>query len=64
MPQGAPTCWLSQWVGADPGTGGEGGLVKSDKLGLQFESRSPHSLAVFLDKLPALSEPVSSIQWE
>lgn len=50
--------WLSQWVGDSPrDRGGVEGLIKADKPGFQFEWQSLHSLAVSLDKLPALSEP-------
>ena len=58
MPQEAPMWWLSQWVLASPRyRGGGEGRIKSDKPGFQFEWQSLHSLAVSLDKLPALSEP-------
>lgn len=43
---------LELGLGASP----EGGLMKSDRPGFQFESQSPNSLTVSLDKLPDLSE--------
>lgn len=47
---------LAQGLGLGWGVPTEGGLMKSDKPGFQFELQSPNSLTVSLDKLPELSE--------